>query len=110
MTMTAKELYEIVRDVPKDAWPTISYHLHLQEWHNHNDQPMLVDLAEAAFVGAMVAWLLDRGLFLCKSAVSGTYYAVDTNNVNHRFGNYKTPIEALTAACKATKQEDDDGN
>jgi hypothetical protein len=50
--------------------------------------------------GSMAAWLLERGIFLCRSDASGTYYVVDTDNVNHRFGNYRTPVEALAAACR----------
>ncbi len=119
--MTAQELYEIVKDVDRAAWPKtngVTYHYRLEEdgphdvewwfWGGTEEDPSghveaRMVLLEAAFVGSMVAWLLDRDIFLAKSSVSGTYYAVDTKSLDHRFGNYKTIIAALAAACKEAR-------
>lgn len=110
MTMTAARLYEIVKDVPKDAWPKVWYDEYDRLWHEHwNDCTILPDLAKAAFVGAMVAWLIKEG-----SPSSFTLLDMGDFQRVHEYhdgtgyeimNNYDKPtlIEALAAACKATK-------
>jgi hypothetical protein len=109
MTMTAKELYEIVRDVPEDATPMIYYDLTAATWRDlKNHAQVLTPLAEAAFVGAMVAWLLKNQ---CQVNIGRATSDAVFVSVPNRAGHFVPSIsEALAAACKATKQEDDGGN
>jgi hypothetical protein len=111
MTRTAKELYEIVKDVDPAIWPDITYHDYEELWSTHHciahRGPVEVDLAEAAFVGAMVAWRIERGTGTDPHPFkSGNEYIVWNDRECHVA---PTLIEALAAACKQ-KQEDDDGN
>ena len=97
--MTAKELYEIVKDVPKDAWPKVWYDTHDERWQeNWNSYLILSELAEAAFVGAMVRHQIDRGRHMPTKYEA--VYSVYNGTTNLCFD---TLVEALAAACKDAK-------
>ena len=116
MTMTAARLCKIVCDVSEDATPMIYYDPSVATWRDlKNHAQVLTPLAEAAFVGAMVRYLENNhggsvglvhdedGYCVMLPFASPPYGTTSSTYFNSR-------IEALAAACKATKQEDDDGN
>lgn len=116
MTMTAKELYEIVRDVPEDATPMIYYDMTAATWRDwKNHAQVLTPLVEAAFVGAMVRYIENNHGGSVGLVHDEDGYCVMLPFASPPYGTtsstyFKSRIEALAAACKATKQEDDDGN
>lgn len=59
--MTAAELYEIVKDVPREAWPKdLGWH-GLGRWTNGDSEWYITEAhAELAFIGSMTAWLAER--------------------------------------------------
>jgi hypothetical protein len=102
MTMTAARLYEIVRDVPKDAWPKVWYDTHDRLWHEHwNDYTILPELAEAAFVGAMVRHQIDLGNIVWQRESDGVFCVGPWNSGEQV--EAPTLIEALAAACTEAK-------
>lgn len=98
--MTAAELYEVVKDVPREAWPK------LLEWDGQCFEDKSVGcfpsdaIIEAAFIGSMTAWLMNRNVFASKSQFDESYWTINMNNVSRRSGNYRTLVAALAAACK----------
>ena len=108
--MTATDLYEIVRDVPREAWPEFMYF----DGHGWSDEDLDVyfsdAIAESAFVGSMTAWLAaqdhevrhwspvdeltDAGRVPCSWCV-----ALDDNDID-KATVYGTLVAALAAACK----------
>lgn len=104
--MTAAELYEVVKDVPREAWPNgvhYDWNVHgpkrAKHWHD-GDMRMSDTTAELAFIGSMTAWLMNRNVFASKSQFDESYWTIDMNNVSKRSGNYRTLVAALAAACK----------
>ena len=99
--MKASELYEIVKDVDRAAWPEkIRHTANLFAYmHEGGDKFMPTSLMEAAFVGSMVLYLIGKGyhdFHWTSDSDEGTvkltlYYPQFTG---------KTEIEALAAACK----------
>jgi hypothetical protein len=102
MTMTAKELYEIVKDVPREAWPEgIDYTLTCfgSCWGVPGAGMTTSTLAEAAFVGAMVKYQIGRGGPIPTKYETGYMYR-DSDFI---YRDFPTMIEALAAACKEAK-------
>lgn len=60
--MTAQELFEVVKDVPREAWPQIFHKLHFDgdSWSLDDTR---IDVSEAAlmFEASMVRWLISNG-------------------------------------------------
>lgn len=118
--MTAQELYEIVKDVPEAAWPSTIHFDSDFGWKlfdDFNDGRIGVETAEAAFVGAMVAWLIGEGYHAHEwdsNSDAGTatlvLYDREFTVSTDKYRGMGTLVALLAAACKATKQEDDDGN
>lgn len=99
--MTAAELYEIVKDVPIEAWPTNLGWSGFGRWNNGDSEWYITEEhAEAAFIGSMTAWLMNRNVFASKSQFDESYWTINMNNVSRRSGNYRTLVAALAAACK----------
>jgi len=99
MSMTAAELFEVVKDVPREAWPDIDW-TNVRWVDGDTESHVTATVAEHAFIGSMTAWLMQRDVFASKSRFEETYWTIDMNNLNHRLGNYKSLVAALAAACK----------
>lgn len=106
--MTASELYEIVKDVPREAWPEQF------DWYecggdtpyrcftvNGEEYNYKNNLLEVAFVGSMTAWLLSRHeLDLRPEANEGL---VTHLSIKCDFGEWvggNSIVAALAASCK----------
>jgi hypothetical protein len=110
--MTATDLYEIVRDVPREAWPEQF------DWYecggdtpyrcftvNGEEYNYKNNLLEVAFVGSMTAWLVSQGYHNFE-------YRVDDDNsvLVLEYGRTEVAVplakrrdsmvDALAAACK----------
>jgi len=119
--MTANDLYEIVRDVPREAWPAgyvydWNYHgpKRAKYWHKI-DSRRDDDETESAFVGSMTAWLLrqewrglGRGHLLIDElddgdvAIDMQYVELDGTTETYRICDMHASslVAALAAACK----------
>ncbi len=102
--MTARELYEIVKDVPREAWPT---HLQMSDrlserglWTIQDDEWYITNNhAENAFVGSMTAWLLRTyGRIETQSTPWGSVEC--TTCGEERRVEASSLVAALAAACK----------
>jgi hypothetical protein len=106
--MTATDLYEIVRDVPREAWPE-QFDWYSEEGQsdyrcftvNGEEYNYKNNLLEVAFVGSMTAWLLSlHELDLRPEANEGL---VTHLSIKCDFGEWvggKSIVAAIAAACK----------
>ena len=86
--MEAKQLYEIVKNVPREAWPT---HLQMSDrlsergtWTIHEEEWYITtNHAENAFVGSMLAWLAPYGVEIRRRTQQdgSTFYVVVPSGV-----------------------------
>lgn len=105
--LTPTALHEIVRDVPREAWPQrLSWH-QMGRWTNGDSEWWIsTDHLAHAFNGSMAAWLVEK-----ESPASVTL--LDTGDcvrvhIYHDGTGYElvknhdapTLLEALAAACK----------
>jgi hypothetical protein len=106
--MQASELYEIVKDVPREAWPEQF------DWYecggdtpyrcftvNGEEYNYKNNLLEVAFVGSMTAWLIHRGRLTLRGNVFAgvvAYAIVEIEPIEPTGAN--TLVAALAAACK----------
>lgn len=110
--MTAHELYEIVKDVPREAWPEyLSWHPCITGGYFKADcdetGSMLDTHAKLAFIGSMMKWLLDRDAVI-QRLVDGRHgiripvwkAGRDSELIGANWHLSPTLIEALAAACK----------
>ena len=94
--MTATDLYEIVRDVPREAWPEL-------EWHGgrwvdgHTESYTRPELAGQAFVGSMLAWLASKFETVVYRHNESTKHTV-SQDIKEWEGD--SLVAALAAACK----------
>jgi hypothetical protein len=99
--MTAAELFEVVKDVPREAWPELTWDG--VEWSNsRRDEDISARIAEHAFIGSMTAWLAGRGFFpTCNVWDDGKdpRASVLINNRQMSHGGTSL-VAALAAACK----------
>jgi len=103
--MTAAELFEVVKDVPKEAWPSGVY-CHKGLWWKHQpyddgtrSSRLGPQTAEAAFIGSMTAWRSKTRTV----AVCGTTVKVGSSLTPLReWDEYRASslVAALAAACK----------
>jgi hypothetical protein len=103
--VNASELYEIVKDVPREAWPA---NLHPPTWDKelftwkHPSLPSVVqagvplDIVLPAFVGSMVTWLIPMGNVVYER--DGVFMC--WNVKTEARAEAPTLIAALAAACK----------
>jgi hypothetical protein len=110
--MTHAELYEIVKDVPKEAWPEGLAYIR-DEWWVYgppSGEYVAPSLAEEAFLGSMTRYLINNTaressphhgeevrMVIDTDGATPTV-AVDIGGCNWYHG--ATDIEALAAACK----------
>ena len=112
--MNAAELYEIVKDLPFDAWPELAWHK--EQWRCCNpehctwDDQVSVDLAEAAFVGSMVAWLIGEGHHVHEwdsnsdtSTATLVLYDREFSVSTDKYRGMGTIVALLAAACKEAR-------
>jgi len=96
--MKATDLYEIVRDVPREAWPELTWDG--VEWSNsRRDEDISARIAEHAFIGSMTAWRSKTRTV----AVCGTTVKVGSSLTPLReWDEYRASslVAALAAACK----------
>lgn len=116
--MTAAELFEIVKDVPREAWPTMV--------RNHSTfdpaeperfwiiyGPMggddkrcvhiTADIAELAFIGSMTAWLCGRNIEIKRQSHENSqlrYTVTACNGWEDVVSVHVELVAALAAACK----------
>lgn len=103
--MNASELSDIVKEVPREAWP-----IEL-EWvksnqpngcgefnHTGSYEQIDDDWVELLFIGSMTKWLVAHGYFLigCRGPGFGV-----VKDIAHATMWYDTEVAALAAACKA---------
>ena len=101
--MTAAELYEVVKDVPREAWPELTWDG--VEWSNsRRDEDISARIAEHAFVGSMTAWLAAKQKYPTHAIYKDNALFEDHAmvSVNNRQIAYRQPslVAALAAACK----------
>lgn len=107
MTMTATELYELVKDVPREAWPDeIEWDTHLIVFGcpHYPDWRLLENHAVLLFEASMSRWLEE------KTGGIQLYWKDDGKKRRHRVqdlwvvpnvkGEGPTRLHALAAACK----------
>jgi hypothetical protein len=104
MSMTAAELYEIVKDVPREAWPEISMGDDGRWWTSSPDcatWPIQPKTAEACFIGTMMNHLIAEGYHKFEWDTGDTDI-VDPSLTLYDFGPFFGPhiIHHLAAACK----------
>ena len=102
--MNAAELYEIIKDVPRQAWPEkIRHTANLFAYmHEGGDKFMPTSLMEAAFVGSMVLYLIGEGyhdLHWDGDSDEGTV----TLTLYYPQFTATSEIACLAAACKGAK-------
>lgn len=104
--MTAQELFEIVKDVPKDAWPNdlpwedMKAETALQSatpWYGLASR-ITVDRATMLFESSMLRWLAVHGDPLIRSLNEVVGYQHD--DVPEWIGTGPTFVHALADACK----------
>lgn len=98
--MTHAELYEIVKDVPKGAWPDGLTYLR-DEWWVYgppSGEYVAPSLAESALVGGMSQWLMNRKASIISAGVGYMLVLWCDEAAKPLSGN--TLVEALAAACK----------
>ncbi len=96
--MTATDLYEIVRDVPREAWPELDWHG--GRWvDGHTEAYTRPELAEQAFVGSMTAWLALKVAYSSVAVFSDGSAQVGLSN-RIKSCRASSLVAALAAACK----------
>jgi hypothetical protein len=104
--MTATDLYEIVRDVPREAWPELEWE---DGWFVDTEQTsaILTSVAETAFVGSMLSRLSRKHDGSKRTViVSGNLVGWPENDrelssgVWTWYGTGTSLVAALAAACK----------
>jgi hypothetical protein len=126
--VTAQELYEIVKDVDRAAWPKtngVTYHYRLEEdgphdvewwfWGGTEEDPSghveaRMVLLEAAFVGSMVAWLIGKGYHVHgwdsnsdTSTATLVLYDREFSVSTDKYRGMGTIVALLAAACKEAR-------
>ena len=102
--MTAKELYEIVKDVPREAWPEeIVWDTGLEVWVDTwgATYPPVKRIA-LLFEASMTRWLMLYGKVTYTEGATvdfEPFYTVEFQGWNVETRG--TLVEALAAACKA---------
>lgn len=99
--MTAAELNEIVKDVPREAWPNMLYferdNWRLTDHDYHDDMEIQACVAEQMFIGSMTAWLASHN-WVPSSHIWRDGARVElSNGAMHRASSL---VAALAAACK----------
>lgn len=102
--MTAQELYDIVKDVPREAWPSMAEPVN-GAWYmdKHPDADTCpMENVVLMFEASMMRWLAKRGTF-CIDHMEGERPPVVTSYADGSARTWKgsTIVEALAAACKA---------
>lgn len=111
--MDAAELYGIVKDVPKEAWPPHlhygntghnCYHIGKQAWMDTIPETggsrILIDAhATLMFEASMARWLDDRGQeWSCSKDDDGYRVYIGASSIRY-YGT--TKVASLASACKA---------
>ena len=98
MSMTAAELFDVVKDVPREAWPELEWTS--ASWRDSSRWRMRPEVAEAAFIGSMTAWRIADA----KNHGGDVYieqdkhgFRVQVNDIEYRASSL---VAALAAACK----------
>lgn len=113
--MNAADLYAIVKDVPREAWPEcvtgFIRGLYVEVRANPDDgrphavnAQLFADDAVPLFIGSMTAWLVDRDYWVGKiqdKDLQHEPYVAHTDTGDIYQGFMPTILEALAAACKA---------
>ena len=95
--MTATDLFAIVKDVPREAWPT-ELAWDGQGWMGNQYGEYIGDAtAEAAFVGSMTAWLAALNWFPKSHIWRDGARVMLADGTTHRASSL---VAALAAACK----------
>jgi len=107
--MNAKELFEIVKDVPREWWPEdTGYDSDAQVWINTDDQ-YPIHHPELCFEASMMRWLC-RKLMASKGMPHVSVVAPEDgedrwrifkSTRTHCIAVENTLVEVLAAACKA---------
>ena len=112
--MTANELYEIVKDVPREAWPVNLWYFPAitcgdkavmnadGAWRERPNGQFVSDAtAESAFVGSMTAWLVKTGTVTSEDLGHYRQVGLGWNGVEYEGDSL---VAALAAACKEVAQ------
>jgi hypothetical protein len=118
MLMTAHELHELVKDVPKEAWPENCYFLDVyltsQGWYKipvqDPDSMILDNHIELLFVGSMTHYLIGEGHHSFNFVLGDDDVTLElyekTFCVRLDIGSrVQTTTRLLAAACKAVAKE-----
>jgi len=102
--VNAAELYEIVKDVDRAAWPEkIRHTANLFAYmHEGGDKFMPTSLMEAAFVGSMVLHLISKGYHDFEWSGDSDEGTVTLTLYDQQF-TATTELGCLAAACKEAR-------
>lgn len=101
--MTAAELYEVVKDVPREAWPELTWDG--VEWSNsRRDEDISARIAEHAFIGSMTAWLLRTCDIVETRSTPWGSVECTTCGEEHRV-EASSLVAARAAACKEVSND-----
>lgn len=110
--MTAAEIFQAVKDVPREAWPDGMVQSALDNWFldgNGHTVPSYVTPADAEllFIGSMVVWLSSElrsdGISIASDdeTEDGWIVEIRGHNGHMRSASGRGRLGALAAACKA---------
>ena len=103
--MTAAELFEVVKDVPREAWGNLDWYCG-EFVKKHTYDVVDSDVAEHAFVGSTTAELHRKGYTVDSySTEAGARLYVRDAHTGHDLGGVlkfsaSSLVAALAAACK----------
>jgi hypothetical protein len=100
--MTASELYKIVCDVPREAWPDLTYTCGDLWIDTDGLYPGKLSIIESAFVGSMTAWLASLNWFPKSHIWRDGARVMLSDGSTHKAGSL---VAALAAACKEACKE-----
>jgi hypothetical protein len=98
--MTATDLYEIVRDVPREAWGELDWYCG-EFVRKHTYDVVESEIAESAFVGSMTAWLVSHDeMDLRPDWRNGVLAYLSVKCRTGEWVGGTSIVAALAAACK----------
>ena len=99
--MTAAELYSVMKDVQREAWPPVGYSTYGEIFENGYGF-VHEDIAELLFVGSMAKWLGIHAGTPKWERRSETLWLVAGCDRHGEDFEFKRPtlVEAFAAACK----------
>lgn len=99
--MTAAELFEVVKDVPREAWGELDW-VNMRWVDAETEEYVRPKRAANELIGSMTAWLAGRGFFPTCNVWDDGKNPRASVLINNRQMSHGGPslVAALAAACK----------